>query len=148
MLPKNLSDEQKKVKELCKIWFLKLGFPVNIGLAQICAESRFNIGAVSPVGAGGVAQFMPATFYEVKNELALKGVIIESQYNVRDACIAYVYYMTVSIPRQLKNKKVVITWENLFRSYNAGSGNVIKSRMFAETNDYVKRINLYRSLIQ
>jgi len=48
-------------------WALSLHFPTldwRIYKALLWQESRFNAQAVSPVGAQGIAQFMPATWAE------------------------------------------------------------------------------------
>lgn len=145
MLPK-LNQDQNNIKQQVKKHLIDLGFPVRIGLAQICAESRFIPDAVSPAGALGVAQFMPSTFAEVKKELEKKGVLVSSPFIVKDAIISYVYYMLVVLPRQLKSKGYAITWENLFRAYNAGVGNLKKSFKFEETNNYIKNIYKYMEL--
>ena len=121
MLPK-LSKEQIDVKHKVTALLIEEGFPVRIGLAQICAESRFNPKAVSPVGAKGLCQFMPSTFEAVKKELMQKNIIISDPFNIKDAVKAYVYYMTVVIPRELKVHQFSNTWENCFRAYNAEIG--------------------------
>ena len=41
--------------------------------AQLWQESRFRVDAVSPVGAQGVAQFMPATWQEQTAKLGIAG---------------------------------------------------------------------------
>lgn len=142
MLPK-LSNEQTLIMNACKFVLVDSGFPYRIGLAQMCAESRFNKDIVSKAGAVGVAQFMPATFEEVAKELRNKGIIIKSRNDVKDSVLAYVHYMTVSLPRQLKNLGYRVSWENLWRSYNAGAGNLKRSFSIPETNGYVKTINEY-----
>lgn len=93
--------------------------------AQYYAESRLDPTAVSPVGAAGVAQFMPATWREVQRELDLVGV---NRYMAEPAIQAGAYYMAKmrgiwSSPRPEADRHSLA-----MASYNAGAGNLIKAQ--------------------
>ncbi|WMS43756.1 lytic transglycosylase domain-containing protein [Acuticoccus sp. MNP-M23] len=65
--PKTMSPAEKKAKETAELCTLLSaaadahGVPHEFFIRLIWKESRFNAGAVSPVGAQGIAQFMPGT---------------------------------------------------------------------------------------
>ncbi|WP_211100025.1 lytic transglycosylase domain-containing protein [Acuticoccus kandeliae] len=57
-------DERKEVAALCRLMMsaaARHDVPADFFIRLIWKESRFNPGAVSPVGAQGIAQFMPGT---------------------------------------------------------------------------------------
>lgn len=94
--------------------------------AQIRAESAFRTEAVSPVGAMGLGQFMPATWEQMKRELGLphNASAFTPVYNIQ----AQAYYM-----RQLRNQFRKPRPEKdkhslALASYNAGLGNVLKAQ--------------------
>lgn len=92
--------------------------------AQIAAESGFNTNAVSPVGAKGLGQFMPATWQSMEQQLGFKGSAFTSSLNIQ----ATHYYMA-----QLRGqfKKPRPEWDRhslAMASYNAGLGNILKAQ--------------------
>lgn len=113
------------------------GIPEEILAAQIKQESNFNAQAVSPVGAKGPAQFMPATWEAYGNG----GDIT----NVSDAVAAMGRYM-----KDLKGMVEKYAGEDATKliqltlaAYNAGPGNVEKYSgipPFTETQHYIEVI--------
>lgn len=53
----------KHARQMIQVWqfYWQLEQPASLAFAQIHQESRWNCSAVSPVGAQGCAQFMPAS---------------------------------------------------------------------------------------
>jgi len=127
--------------------------------AQLYQESLLDPLAVSPVGAAGLAQFMPATWAEVSKKLGIEGV---NPRDAKHAIHAGAYYMSTlnrgwSSPRPALDRHWLAA-----SSYNAGFGNLLKAqracgnaslytdiieclpeitgRHSAETITYVKRI--------
>lgn len=93
--------------------------------SQYYQESRLNPDARSPVGAEGIAQFMPGTFKEITKAM---GYGLVSPRNAQVAIAAGAYYdrrlmkYWDNIPDQ--NDLLSITWA----SYNAGPGSLSKAR--------------------
>ena len=104
--------------------------------AQVRAESNFKSDAVSPVGAEGLAQFMPATWKEWG-----KGKRVDNPEANIDAQVRYMKWLL----------KRVTTWECAFAAYNWGIGNVLKiwtepfwkSKLPEETRNYLARIEKF-----
>ena len=97
--------------------------------AQLYQESRMDPNAVSPVGAEGVAQFMPATWQEISAKMGYSNV---SPRVAKYAIPAAAYYMgslrkTWSSPRPHYDRLKLAA-----ASYNAGKGNVIKSQRLCD----------------
>lgn len=99
----------------------------GVGWAQIQQESAGNPNAVSPVGALGLAQFMPGTWEDMK-----RASIVPSNASPRDArhaIQAQAYYMSRlsrfwSSPRPDSDRIRLA-----LASYNAGAGNIHKSQV-------------------
>jgi len=135
--------------------------------AQLWQESRLNPRAVSPVGAAGLAQFMPATWSQVVRELRLPP---EARVDSDLAIDAGAYYMAKqrkawSSPRPIEDRQQLAQ-----ASYNAGLGNIlaaqracrgavlyddiiaclpaITGRHSRETIDYVDRVAKWRAMIE
>ena len=95
----------------------------------IWQESRFRVSAVSPAGAQGIAQFMPATAAERK---------LKDPFNPRQALWAAAGLLS-SLKRRFGNLGLAAA------AYNAGPKRVTdwlgdKRRLPEETRDYVKAI--------
>lgn len=95
--------------------------------AQLCQESHLNPDAVSPVGAEGLSQIMPATYAEVVRQLNWDSRI--KAFNPERAIRAGAYY-------QWRMRKV---WGPEGRTggdrnrlgaaaYNAGTGSILKAQ--------------------
>jgi uncharacterized protein (TIGR02594 family) len=101
----------------------KYGLNPAIFRRQIRQESGFNPRAISPAGARGIAQIMPAT-------ARAWGVNPDKPKQALDAAA--------------KNMAGYVrkygSYEKALRAYNAGEGNIERSKGFAETNSYVRNI--------
>lgn len=96
--------------------------------AQYYQESRLDPSAVSPVGAAGVAQFMPGTWTDVSRQMGYGDV---SPHLARYAIPAGAYYMgklrkSWSSPRPEADRHSLA-----MASYNAGFGNLLKAQKLA-----------------
>lgn len=104
--------------------------------AQLCAESQFKPHAVSPVGARGLAQFMPLTWKQVAKELSLPAMA--SPHDAKYAIDAGAYYQGTM--RRLRFWREAKTAEerNKFgqASYNAGAGNILKAARLCNPHDF------------
>ncbi|MHA7241385.1 transglycosylase SLT domain-containing protein [Arthrobacter sp. TMS1-12-1] len=113
------------------------GLPASVVAAQLNQESGWNENATSPVGAQGVAQFMPATWAAYGNG--------GDPFSAKDAIPAYGRYMAVlkqevqSIAGDDANLLVQLT----LAAYNAGPGAVQQYKgipPYQETQKYVSAI--------
>ncbi|MDO2934196.1 transglycosylase SLT domain-containing protein [Paeniglutamicibacter sulfureus] len=112
------------------------GLPASLLAAQIKQESGWNPRAVSPVGAKGLAQFMPQTWAEYGN-----GKDPFDPFAALDAQGRYMKYLVdvVSALATSETQKI----EFALAAYNAGPGNVQTYGgipPFSETRDYVTKI--------
>jgi len=97
----------------------------NAWKAQLYQESRLDPDAVSPVGARGLAQFMPGTWREVGAKLGYDAL---SPHMVEPAIMAGAYYMRQlrkqwSAPRPQDQRHMLAQ-----ASYNAGLGNILAAQ--------------------
>lgn len=91
--------------------------------AQLYQESKLNPKAVSPVGARGLAQFMPATWNEVAHDLNISGSAESA-----DAIEAGAYYMA-KMRKTWKADRTALQRNDLAAaSYNAGTGSILKAQ--------------------
>lgn len=101
----------------------RYGLDPDIFERQIGAESGFNPNARSPAGATGIAQIMPGT---------ARGWGV----NPNDPI--------ASLDAAARNMAQYVQryggYENALRAYNAGPAAIEKSKGYAETNNYVKKI--------
>lgn len=93
--------------------------------AQLYQESRLNPDAVSPVGARGLAQFMPATWSDVMRELGTQGSAHDDF-----AIDAGAYYMAKLRHVWRKGRPPLERHTLAQASYNAGVGNILKAQTF------------------
>ena len=122
-----------RVEQICHLIHreaLRVGMPPSFFARLINKESRFDIYAVSPVGAEGVAQFMPYTARE-------RG--LKDPFDPLQAIPASADYLW-----DLRNE--LGTWPLAAAGYNAGPGRVrdffAGRRLPPETRDYVASIAL------
>jgi soluble lytic murein transglycosylase-like protein len=130
------------------------GFRIDPALLYGIAlqESRFDPGAISPAGARGLMQIMPATASYVANDPSLRGAgaarLHEPGFSL-DLGQRYIHYLA-------RHEAVGGDLVRLLAAYNAGPGNVqrwqpatahradpllyIESIPIAETRNYVQRV--------
>lgn len=105
----------------------RYGIDPDIYVRQINQESGFNPHAVSPAGAQGIAQFMPAT---------ARGIGLTDPFDPLASLDAGAKHMSALL-RNLGSYQLALA------GYNAGAGNVKKYGgipPFKETQNYVKAI--------
>lgn len=93
--------------------------------AQLYQESRLRPEAVSPVGARGLAQFMPATWTDVTHAMGISGSPHDDL-----AIDAGAYYMAKLRHTWRRNRSALERNELAQASYNAGTGNILKAQAF------------------
>lgn len=112
------------------------GVPADIFLKLIDAESNWRWDAVSPVGAYGIAQFMPLT----AKQLLPWGDASWNPYTQLDASAKYLN----SISKYLDNTIPGHSWREVVAGYNAGMGFISRNPEYAswpaETQNYVNKI--------
>lgn len=104
-------------------------------LAQLWAESRHRTDATSPVGACGIAQFMPATWLEVGRQYGLA-----PGTSCRDLVAVEVgaFYM-----RRLRGSFPIAANEEERQrmtraAYNAGPGHIVKARRLCDAETWME----------
>ena len=100
----------------------RYGIPPAIFLRQIGQESGFNPNAVSPAGAIGIAQFMPAT---------ARGVGL----NPRDPVAS----LNAAARMDAANLHKYGNWQDVLSLYNSGRG-WAQGQRIGETRNYVRSI--------
>ena len=159
------SKYDAEIRRAVATWWPAYPFPAA-WKAQLYQESRLDPAAVSPVGAAGLAQFMPGTWAMVARELRLPAGVSPH----RDVAIEVgAYYMAKlrgqwSAPRPAEDRHRLAQ-----ASYNAGLGHLLAAqrlchgppgyedivaclpqvtgRHSAETIGYVKAIAKWRRII-
>ncbi len=97
--------------------------------AQLVAESGLNPTAKSPVGALGLAQFMPKTWDEVMKGLGLPA---DTPRTDTDTSIkACAYYMRSLFGKWKAPRPEIDRYCLALASYNAGMGNILKAQKLA-----------------
>lgn len=91
--------------------------------AQLYQESLCNPSAISPAGAAGLAQFMPATFREAERHFGIRA----SPHD--DIAIEWgAWYMARMMAVWRSPRPQIRRWELALASYNAGAGNIIRAQ--------------------
>lgn len=124
-----LDPEYKQIRDKIDLYAKQYGVDPKVGYWQLWQESRFKQYAKSPVGAGGIAQFMPATAAEW-------GVNVD---DIDSSIKGWARYMAWI----LKQPYIAGKYDLALAAYNAGVGNVKKYGgvpPFTETQNYVKTI--------
>ena len=109
----------------------KYNVPVSLLKAIGKAESGFNPKAVSPAGAQGVMQLMPAT---------AKSLGVTDSFDAEQNIMGGAKYISQMLNKYDGDVKLALA------AYNAGSGNVAKYGgipPFKETQNYVKKVMSY-----
>lgn len=115
------------------------GLDWRLWKAQLYQESRLDPDAVSPVGAAGLAQFMPGTWADVSRRLKYENL---SPHMAEPSILAGAYYMA-TLRNQWSAKRPETDRHQLAAaSYNAGLGNILKAQ--ERCND----LSLYSEIIK
>lgn len=114
-------------------------FPPSVLAAQIEAESQWNPKAKSPVGAQGIAQFMPGTWKGYATDGDGDGTA--DVWNPADAIpsAAKLNCANLKAVESIPGDQI----DNALAAYNAGAGAVRRFKgvpPYAETQNYVKKI--------
>ena len=120
--------------------------PVEILAAQIAAESGWDPTAVSPAGARGIAQFMPAVWEQYGIDADEDGSA--DVWNPIDAIHSAAALNCIN--RRLVRDASGNRLKNTLAAYNAGFGSLLKYDgipPFPETETYVARILEYAETI-
>ena len=112
-----------RIRAAVERWWPDYPFPAA-WKAQLYQESRLDPSAVSPVGARGLAQFMPATWNQVRRELRL-GDLSPHHALAIDAGAYYMARLRAewSAPRPQDDRQRLAQ-----ASYNAGIGNMLAAQ--------------------
>lgn len=103
--------------------------------AQLWQESRFDEHAVSPVGAQGIAQFMPATWQLVSQKMGM--VADASPFSPKYAIPAAAWYMDALRRQWTAPRPDDERWRLTLAAYNTGMGNMLKAqRVSGGANDF------------
>ena len=104
------------------------GVDWRLWAAQVYQESRYDCRAVSPVGARGCAQIMPATWRELTGSLGWQAADPFSvELNIEAGAVYMARMRAVwRAPRPERDRH-----DLAMASYNAGAGNIIKAQKFA-----------------
>lgn len=155
----------RQVKEAVELYWPSYSHPAA-WKAQLWQESRLNPMAVSPVGARGLAQFMPGTWAE---EASAAGV--GSSVTSDAAILVGARYMARLARTWRSERPTEDRWKLARASYNAGPGSLLKAqdrcggpplyadivaclpavtgaRFSAETIGYVKNIDRWRAQME
>lgn len=113
----------REIKKASKMYLP--GIDWRLWKAQLYQESRFDPNAISPVGAAGLAQFMPATWKQISRELNMEGL---SPHATEASILAGAYYMA-KLRNGWKSERPETDRHKLAAaSYNAGMGNMINAQ--------------------
>lgn len=115
---------------------IKYDIPHRYLYRLINKESRYNYNAISPVGAKGYMQMMPATFSGMMKKYRANNPSIIHLPHRQQNLILGTYYLSVLYKKYKR-------WDLALAAYNAGPGNVDKYGgvpPFNETKNYVKYI--------
>lgn len=93
--------------------------------AQLYQESTLDPAAVSPAGAAGLAQFMPASWVEVSHQLGWSGI---SPHVAKYAIDGGAYYMVRLRQVWVADRPLLERHRLAQASYNAGTGNVLAAQ--------------------
>lgn len=115
----------REIQESVERWWP--AFPIwRAWKAQLYQESLLEPAAVSPVGAAGIAQFMPGTWADVGRSLGLGWA---SPHMAGPAIDAGAYYMA-TLQRFWSSPRPALERQRLAQaSYNAGAGNIRKAQI-------------------
>ncbi len=96
--------------------------------AQLFQESRLEPDAISPAGARGIAQFMPATWRETIARMGIDGVSpFDAKYAIRAGAL-YMVMVKLGWTPDIAPPSVMELHRFAQAGYNAGGGNIRKAQ--------------------
>jgi membrane-bound lytic murein transglycosylase F len=104
--------------------------------AQCFAESSFRESVVSPVGAQGLCQFMPATWTEVSTLLGIEGSPFDTTVNIQFAA----FYMKRQRAKWTSPRPEFDRHSLAMASYNAGFGNIYSAQKRCDLSPFYDKI--------
>jgi len=115
----------RQIEQAAKTWLP--GVPWKLWKAQLYQESRLDPNARSPVGAEGLAQFMPATWREVTAAMGMQVASVDRR--TADASIQAGAYYMARLRRNWSSPRPEIDRHDLaMASYNAGLGHILSAQ--------------------
>jgi len=114
---------------------MPMGTPWQALKAQCYQESRLDPRAVSPVGARGLCQFMPATWQDMKRYDSSFSDIFDPESSIR-ACALYMRALHKFWKKSNQKDKYKLS----LAAYNAGIGNMKKAQKKAGGDHSYRRI--------
>lgn len=136
-LPAALRDDpaRQALSPLFDRWAAEYGIDANLLRGLCWTESRWRTGAVSPVGAMGLCQFMPGTAAWVEDAL---GVDLDP-WNPSDSIRMSAWYL-----RHLHGLAVTGGDERLVLvAYNQGHGALAKNGVYGDAEQYAAEVRNY-----
>ncbi len=119
--------------ETIKRYSNRYGFDWRLILALMNQESRFQKQAVSPVGAYGLMQIMPATGREISNKLYIDNVI-QPEYNIAGG-VFYLWWLFMYLEPEEDNDPFLMTDQDRLKlalaGYNGGPTRVKDAQAIA-----------------
>ena len=104
------------------------GYDWRLFKSQLWQESRLKPDAVSPAGAGGIAQFMQPTWDDYAEKAGYKGA---SRFDPEASIMTGAYYMAYLIDEWHVERPDVDRHCLAMASFNAGLGNILKAQKLA-----------------
>ena len=147
-----LSDQPRTngYDDLIRSYAERFGLDARLVKSVIAAESEFTAGAVSPAGARGLMQVMPATSEYMG---VPRRALFEPDANIR-AGTAYLAHLFERAWKKYHLKGVSYrrapAWlvQRIIAAYNAGPRFLAHRRLYRETRNYVRKVLLfYRSKV-
>ncbi len=117
----------RQIEQAAKTWLP--GVPWKLWKAQLYQESRLDPDARSPVGAEGLAQFMPATWREISAAMGVAAV----DRRTADASIQAGAFYMARLRRNWSSPRPETDRHDLaMASYNAGIGHILAAQRACE----------------
>lgn len=133
VVPEEYRSLVKKAAKRCP------AIPVEIFAAQIAAESSWDASAISPAGASGIAQFMPAVWEQFGIDANKDGTAEITDPHDAIHSAAQLNCINRKLVKQASGDRLA----NTLAAYNAGYGAVLKYDgvpPYPETEGYVEKI--------
>lgn len=113
---------EDRYDSLLRYYADKYGVPFGLLKRQMLAESGADPGAVSPSGARGLLQFLPATWAQFDDDDPIPA--LNDPHNAEEAIEAGARYMAYLYARFDEIPDPIERWRFALASYNAGRGHI------------------------